>query len=65
MQGGVEVLNLVEGDAAVIESPAGTFEPFTVHYAETFIIPASIGGYTIRPLVPGTFCGTVKAYVRH
>ena len=65
MQGGVEVLNLVEGDAAVIESPAGTFEPFTVHYAETFIIPASIGSYTIRPLVPGTFCGTVKAYVRH
>ena len=65
MQGGVEVLNLIEGDAAVIESPAGAFEPFTVHYAETFIIPASIGSYTIRPLVPGTFCGTVKAYVRH
>ena len=62
---GVEVLNLIEGDAAVIESPAGAFEPFTVHYAETFIIPASIGSYTIRPLVPGTFCGTVKAYVRH
>lgn len=65
MQGGVEVLNLVEGDAAVVESPTGAFEPFTVHYAETFIIPASIGSYTIRPLVPGTPCGTVKAYVRH
>ena len=57
MQGGVEVLNLVEGDAAVVESPTGAFEPF--------IIPASIGSYTIRPLVPGTPCGTVKAYVRH
>lgn len=65
MQGGVEVLNLVEGDAAVVESPTGAFEPFTVHYAETFIIPASIGNYTIRPLVPGTPCGTIKAYVRH
>ena len=65
LQGGVEVLNLVEGDAAVVESPTGAFEPFTVHYAETFIIPASIGSYTIRPLVPGTPCGTVKAYVRH
>ena len=25
------------------------FEPFVVHYAETFIIPASVGEYTIKP----------------
>ena len=55
----------IEGAAAVVESPTQAFEPFTVHYAETFIIPASVGRYTIRPLEPGASCGTIKAYVRH
>ncbi len=64
-QGGVQVLNLIEGEAAVIESPTDRFAPFTVHYAETFILPASIGAYTIRPLENGSSCGTIKAYVRH
>ena len=36
----VNVLNLVEGEEAVIESPINAFKPFVVHYAETFIIPA-------------------------
>lgn len=62
---GVQVFNLIEGAAAVVESPTQAFEPFTVHYAETFIIPASVGRYTIRPLEPGASCGTIKAYVRH
>ncbi len=30
-QGGVNMLNLVQGSAAVVESPTGAFEPFTVH----------------------------------
>jgi mannose-6-phosphate isomerase class I len=65
-RGGVNVLNLVEGDEAVVESPARAFEPFVVHYAETFIVPASVGAYTIRPygLSEGRQCATVKAYVR-
>ncbi len=65
--GGVQVLNLVEGEEAVVESPAGAFDPFVVHYAETFIIPAAVGEYTIRPcgLSEGKECMTVKAYVRH
>jgi mannose-6-phosphate isomerase class I len=63
-QGGVNMLNLVEGSAAVVESPSGAFAPFTVHYAETFILPASVGAYTIRPAVPGEKCATMKAYVR-
>ena len=62
---GLQVFNLIEGAAAVVESPTQAFEPFTVHYAETFIIPASVGRYTIRPLEPGASCGTIKAYVRH
>jgi mannose-6-phosphate isomerase class I len=64
--GGVNVLNLVDGDEAIIESPTGAFEPFVVHYAETFIIPACVGEYTIRPygLSEGKECVTIKAYVR-
>ncbi|MEI8093100.1 MAG: class I mannose-6-phosphate isomerase [Spirochaetales bacterium] len=64
-QGGVNVLNLVEGSAAVVESPSGAFEPFEVHYAETFVVPAAVGVYLIRPAdgVTGTLA-TLKAYVR-
>jgi mannose-6-phosphate isomerase class I len=64
--GGVNVLNLVEGEAAVVESPDGAFGPFVVHYAETFIVPAQVGLYTVRPLVsrPEHELGTIKAFVR-
>jgi mannose-6-phosphate isomerase class I len=64
--GGVNVLNLVEGEEAMVESPAGAFEPFVVHYAETFIVPAAVGAYTIRPHGPsvGRECATIKGYVR-
>jgi mannose-6-phosphate isomerase class I len=64
--GGVQVLNLVQGAEAIVESPSGAFEPFVVHYAETFIVPAAVGAYTIRPHGPGvgTGCATMKAYVR-
>ena len=64
--GTVNVLNLVEGAEAVVASPTGTFEPFKVHYAETFIIPAAVGAYTISPSGPseGSRVGTVKAHVR-
>jgi mannose-6-phosphate isomerase class I len=64
--GGVHVLNLVEGEEAVVESPAGAFEPLIVHYAETFIVPAAVGSYAIRPLDLGSGrrCATVQAFVR-
>lgn len=64
--GTVNVLNLVEGREAAVESPSGAFEPFVVHYAETFIVPASVGAYTMRPSgeSEGKFCGTIKAFVR-
>lgn len=48
--GSVNVLNLVEGEEAVVESPTNAFEPFVVHYAETFIIPASVEN-TRLPLI--------------
>ncbi|MEO6922393.1 MAG: mannose-6-phosphate isomerase, partial [Bryocella sp.] len=64
--GGVNVVNLVQGTEAVVESPSGAFEPFVVHYAETFIVPAVVGEYTIRPhgAAVGTMCATMKAFVR-
>ena len=46
---GVHVLNLVDGKSARIESFNGSFEPFEVHYAETFIVPASVGKYRVVP----------------
>lgn len=63
---GVNVLNLIEGEEAIIESPTNLFEPFIVHYAETFILPASVGEYTIRPygLSERKECATIKAFVR-
>ena len=64
--GGVNVLNLVCGDEAIVESPTGAFDPFVVHYVETFIVPAAVGQYTIRPhgTASGTECATIKAFVR-
>lgn len=62
--GGVQVLNLVEGEAALVESPEGRFSPFEVHYAETFIIPACVGDYTLRPVRDGETCMAVRAFVR-
>lgn len=65
-QGTVHVLNLIEGEQAVVESPSGAFEPFVVHYAETFIVPAAVGEYTIRPCGgdKGREYGTIQARVR-
>jgi mannose-6-phosphate isomerase class I len=63
---GVNVLNLVQGEEAIVESPRNAFTPFVVHYAETFIVPAAVGPYTLRPHGPavGTECATLKAFVR-
>jgi mannose-6-phosphate isomerase class I len=64
-RGTVNVLNLVEGDEALVESPTGAFEPFPIHYAETFIVPAAVGRYTIRPVRHGgPRLATIKAFVR-
>jgi hypothetical protein len=65
-RGGVNVLNLVEGEQVVVESLEGAFAPLTVHYAETFIVPAAVGAYTIRPSGPRAADrhATIKAFVR-
>jgi len=65
-QGTLNVLNLVEGDAVAIDSPDAAFEPVTVRYAETLVVPASVGRYRIRPLNGRTDAplATIKALVR-
>lgn len=62
----VNVINLVEGDEARVVSPTGAFDPFVVHYAETFIVPASVGAYRIERTERSQSerFGTIKAYVR-
>lgn len=64
--GVVNVLNLVEGREVIIESPENSFEPYVIHYAETFIVPAHVGTYTITPYgeSTGKECATIKASVR-
>ncbi|MCF5897095.1 class I mannose-6-phosphate isomerase [Aeromonas veronii] len=64
--GTVQVLNLIEGREATVDSPDNAFAPFVVHYAETFIVPASVGRYRIRPSgeSEGQTIATIKAYVR-
>ncbi|GAA0890873.1 class I mannose-6-phosphate isomerase [Fulvivirga kasyanovii] len=61
--GGIQVLNLVEGDEAVIESPQNKFAPFFVHFAESFIIPAGIAEYTITPTAKGKRCAVLRISV--
>jgi len=65
-RGTVNVVNLVEGNEVIVASPTNAFEPFTVHYAETFIIPAAVGAYTIHPTHPDADSeyATMKAFVR-
>ncbi|MBN1132269.1 MAG: class I mannose-6-phosphate isomerase [Bacteroidales bacterium] len=63
---GVNVLTLVEGEEIVVKSPGNAFDPFVVHYAETFIVPAAVGQYTIQPhgASAGKQCATVRASIR-
>lgn len=59
----VNMLNLIEGSQCRIESLDGSFEPFEVHYAETFIVPAKCNKYKIVNETDSTI-GVIRAYVR-
>lgn len=47
MDDSVNMMNLVEGSHVLIESVDGRFERFTIHYAETAIVPAYVEKYRI------------------
>ena len=58
--GRFHVLNLVAGEKVEIEAASGVIHPLA--YAETIVIPASVGQYRIRR-VQGGACKVVKAFV--
>jgi mannose-6-phosphate isomerase class I len=58
--GRFHVLNLVAGEEVAIETAGG--EGHLLSYAETIVIPASVGAYQIRRL-RGPACKVVKAFV--
>lgn len=43
----VNMLNLVEGETITVESLNNSFEPFEIHYGETFIVPEAIKEYKL------------------
>ena len=45
--GSVHMLNLVEGQRAILRSTQGMYAPFEVRYAETCIVPEAAGSYEI------------------
>lgn len=63
--GEFSMLNLVDGKAAIVESVDGSFAPYEVHYAETFILPANAGDFTIRPAAEGEEIKVLRAFVRN
>lgn len=64
--GSVRMLNLVGGQAVIVESVDGSFEALKINYAETFIVPAAVGDFIVRPAEenPDDFCITIEASVR-
>ena len=54
------------GREVLVKSSTASFAPFAVHYAETFVVPAAVGRYTITPHGDGkgTECATIRASVR-
>lgn len=62
--GGFQMLNLIEGQEVLIDSPDNGFAPYTLHYAETLIIPASVGRYRVARKQAGETLGIIVARVR-
>lgn len=61
----VNMLNLVEGESAFVESLDDSFTPFLVNYGETFIVPENIETYLIRNAsCDGNEIAVIQAYVR-
>lgn len=59
--GRFHVINVVEGDGVLVRTPAG--HEHRLNYAETLVVPAAVGRYTISGL--GTVASRiVKAHVR-
>jgi mannose-6-phosphate isomerase class I len=60
-RGRFHVLNLVAGEEVAVETDRGDAHPLS--YAETLVIPASVGGYRLERR-RGPACKVVKAFVK-
>lgn len=65
-RGGIELVVLVDGEQAVIESETEAFDPMVLNYGESVFIPASIGQYRVRPygMSEGEEIGMLQIYMR-
>ncbi|MBM5721042.1 hypothetical protein D8X92_10035 [Listeria ivanovii] len=63
--GSVNMLNLVEGETAQIESLDNSFHPFIVHYGETFIVPEQVKTYRVHAINPTKKHAIIQAFVKN
>jgi mannose-6-phosphate isomerase class I len=59
----VNMANLVEGDEIEIHPIDSSISPLVIHYAETFIVPASVKSYYLKKRTPGKAM-VIQAFVR-
>jgi mannose-6-phosphate isomerase class I len=62
--GSVNMANVVEGEGIIIESIDGEFAPVKIHYAETFIVPASVKAFYVTRIGESETM-IIQAYVRN
>ncbi|EHR32061.1 hypothetical protein HMPREF9709_01675 [Helcococcus kunzii ATCC 51366] len=60
----VNVLNLVEGDSAIISSLNGEFDDYLIYYGETVIIPENIKEYVLKPGEDEERVIFIKAFIK-
>jgi mannose-6-phosphate isomerase class I len=62
----LNVLMIIDGEQAIIESPTDAFDPFNVNFCEAFIVPANVGEYTVKPtgLSKNKKIALIKAFVK-
>jgi mannose-6-phosphate isomerase class I len=62
----VNMLNLVEVETITVESLNNSFEPFEIHYGETFIVPETIKEYKLANQGdPNKEVAVIQAFVRN
>jgi len=60
----VNMLNMVEGEKAIVQSPDNKFEPYEIHFGETFIVPSGIENYQIKNESKSDKIAIIQAFVR-
>lgn len=61
--GVINVFCLTEGKEVLIECTEGSFDPFTVHYGEAFVIPSGVAKFNIKPVYGDQFV-ILRAHIK-